>query len=295
MNAAFKIGILVVSLYLPMCGLTQSIVEVQKEKASNASTHSNLIAILGAFPEEVKYLLSQVTDKRETIIQRTSFTTGNLRGAPVVVALTGIGKVNAATTTMLMIGQFNPRVVLFTGIAGGINPQLMPGDIVIGTKVGYHDYGTLTPSGIQRGPTRDPVTHGENPLYFSCDSSWISLAIRSSQQTALQKVVTDNGSRTPAIRTGVIVTGDVFVASDPATRELRQNMNAEATEMEGAAVGQVSYQQRVPFLIIRSMSDNAGSNASHDVKAFYSVAARNSAELVMSIVGLSQTESKKVK
>ncbi|MGC3948725.1 MAG: 5'-methylthioadenosine/adenosylhomocysteine nucleosidase [Chryseolinea sp.] len=272
---------------------SQSIVEVQPERMAGESSQTNVIAILGAFPEEIKLLLTQVQNKQEQIIQRTPFTTGVLRGARVVVALTGIGKVNAATTTMLMIEHFHPKVILFTGIAGGIDPQMMPGDIVIGTKVGYHDYGTVTPAGMQRGPTRDPVTHAENPSFFSCDTTWTKLAQRSSAKMKWEKVATASGMRAPSVRTGIIVTGDVFIASDAVTRELQSNMNAAATEMEGAAVAQVSYQQRVPFLVIRSMSDNAGNNASHDVKSFYAVAARNSAEFVMAIVGLAQTELKK--
>jgi|GEM_PF-72318 len=273
------------------CG--QSIVELQTERAAKESSPNDVIAILGAFPEEVRILLTQVEDKREQIIQRTPFTTGVLRGTRVVVALTGIGKVNAATSTMLMLEHFKPKVILFTGIAGGIDPQMMPGDIVIGTKVGYHDYGTLTPAGMERGPTRDPVTHAENPLFFLCDTTWIKLAQRASEKMKWQKVVTGTGTRAPIVRTGIIVTGDVFVASDGATRELQSKLNAAATEMEGAAVAQVSYQQRVPFLVIRSMSDNAGNNASHDIKSFYAVAASNSAEFVMAIVALSKTELKK--
>jgi len=272
--------------------LAQSVVEVKPAPVQH-TTPSDVIAVLGAFPEEVRILLTQVQDKREVTIQRTLFTTGTLRGARVVVALTGIGKVNAGTTTMLTLEHFRPKVLLFSGIAGGINPVMMPGDIVIGTQIGYHDYGTLTPSGMRRGPTRDPATHAENPLYFSCDTAWVKRAVDASKKIAWEKVITAGGARVPAIRTGVIVTGDVFVASDAATKELSATMHAEATEMEGAAVAQVCYQQQVPFLVIRSMSDNAGNNATHDMKAFYAVAARNSAEFVMTIVDMAHIEMKK--
>jgi adenosylhomocysteine nucleosidase len=257
------------------------------------TTPSDVIAVLGAFPEEVRILLTQLQDKQEVTVQRTLFTTGTLRGAHVVVALTGIGKVNAGTTTMLTLEHFRPKVLLFTGIAGGVNPTMMPGDIVIGTQIGYHDYGTLTPSGMKRGPTRDPITHAENPLYFSCDTTWVKWAVSASKKITWEKVISAGGARVPTIRTGIIVTGDVFVASDVATKELSASMHAEATEMEGAAVAQVCYQQQVPFLVIRSMSDNAGNNATHDMKTFYAVAARNSAEFVMTIVEMAHAEMKK--
>jgi len=294
-RAVFHITIIVVMLLAiirPVDVTAQSVVEIKSAPTQKALPASELIAVLGAFPEEVRLLLAQLTDKHEEIIQRITFTTGTLRGAKVVVALTGIGKVNAATTTMLTLEHFRPRVLLFTGIAGGINPQMLPGDIVIGTQIAYHDYGTLAPSGMKRGPTRDPATHAENPLYFTCDTAWVTRAQQATQKIAWEKVNTGNNARTPVIRTGIIVTGDVFVASDAATNELRQNMNADATEMEGAAVAQVCYQQQVPFLVIRSMSDNAGNNASHDVKAFYSVAARNSAEFLMTIVGMTVQNKK---
>lgn len=288
-QAILAMVLVCVSFGQPTCA--QSIVEIQ-QGTRKASDTTDVIAVLGAFPEELRLLRAEMKNAHENTIQGQSFTTGELGGRKAVIALTGIGKVNAATTTMLAIEHFRPEVILFTGIAGGINPDMKPGDIVIGTRVAYHDYGTLTSRGMQRGPTRDPVTHAENPTYFVCDSAWLTVARQASQQMKLEKVSASAGSRQPDVREGVIVTGDVFVASDAATHELRENMHAEATEMEGAAVAQVSFQQGVPFLIIRSMSDNAGNNASHDVKSFYAVAARNSAALVMAILQRSRATVK---
>lgn len=90
--------------------------------------------------------------------------------------------------------------------------------------------------------------------------------------------------RSPQVVTGTVVTGDVFVSSAAATLQLWSKLKAQATEMEGAAIGQTCYQQKVPFLIIRSLSDNASNNAHDDVVAFYKTAADNSATLVMAIV-----------
>jgi adenosylhomocysteine nucleosidase len=93
------------------------------------------------------------------------------------------------------------------------------------------------------------------------------------------------GKRSPKVIEGVIVTGDVFVSSSEATKQLHKKMHAEATEMEGASVGQTCYQQNVPFLVIRSLSDSASDTAHTDVATFYKVAAENSANLLMAIVG----------
>lgn len=240
--------------------------------------------ILGAFGEEIKYLLTQVQQQKETVIQQVHFTEGILQGKKVVIAQTGIGKVNAAITTTLMLEHFQPRAIIFTGIAGGVNPTLQPGDLVIGTRVAYHDYGAIVPDSIIRKPTRNPFTLAENPLYFTCDSALVTNARIIGNSIALEKISRSTGEQAPRIITGTIVTGDVFVASGKAAGDLAQQLQADATEMEGAAVAQVCWQQKTPFIVIRSMSDNANNNAHTDVAAFYKIAARNSAKFVMAIL-----------
>jgi len=244
---------------------------------------TGLTGILGAFADETELLLAQVQQKKEVVIQQIHFTQGILKGRPVIVALSGIGKVNAAITTTLMLEHFQPSEVIFTGIAGAVNPALSPGDLVIGTRVAYHDYGSVLADSMQRRATRNPITMQENPLYFPCDGKLLQLADIAAKKITLDKITSHGSTLSPKIVTGVIVTGDVFVSSQAATQKLYRQMNAEATEMEGAAVGQVCWQQRVPFIVIRSMSDNAGNNAFSDVKTFYRVAARNSASLVIAI------------
>ena len=253
--------------------------------AAQAQTKATAITgILGAFGEEIKYLLTQVQQKKETIIQQVHFTEGILQGKKVVIAQTGIGKVNAAITTTLMLEHYQPRVIIFTGIAGGVNPALQPGDLVIGTRIAYHDYGAIVPDSIVRKPTRNPFTGTENPLYFTCDSVLVTHARLIGNNLPLEKIRRSNGEQAPQIITGTIVTGDVFVSSNKAAEDLVQRLQADATEMEGAAVAQVCWQQKTPFIIIRSMSDNANNNAHTDVAAFYQIAARNSAKFVMAIL-----------
>jgi adenosylhomocysteine nucleosidase len=121
-------------------------------------------------------------------------------------------------------------------------------------------------------------------MYFAADEALVKLAEQVSKGVAFQKIGTA-ANHSPKVVTGVIVTGDVFVSSTAATQQLRSKMNAEATEMEGAAVAQTCYQQQVPFLVIRSLSDSASNTAHNDVAAFYKVAAYNSAALVMAITG----------
>jgi len=248
-----------------------------------AGKRTAVTGILGAFADETELLLAQVQQKKVVLIRQIRFTQGVLKGRPVVIAQSGIGKVNAAVTTMLMLEHFQPSEILFTGIAGAVAPDLSPGDLVIGTKVAYHDYGSLLPDSLQRRPTRNPATMQENPLYFPCDARLLQAAGAASKKITLEKMNSRGTSLSPKIVTGVIVTGDVFVSSAATTKKLHEQMNAVATEMEGAAVGQVCWQQGVPFIVIRAMSDNANNNAYSDVKTFYRVAARNSASLVITI------------
>src|SRR4051812_23319421 len=248
--------------------------------------HDSITAILGAFPPEVEVIRSQIKDRKDLIIQNIRFSTGKLNSRNVVLAQTGIGKVNAASTTSLILDHFNPAEVIFSGIAGGINSALHPGDLVVGTQVAYHDYGTLTPDSMLIRRTRNPFTMQDNPDYFPCDTNLIRLATTAANNVTLHKIWTGTDNIAPQVIKGTIVTGDVFVASNKATDYLRTRFNADATEMEGAAVGQICWQQRIPFIVIRSLSDNANSNASADVLTFYQIAAHNSAVLVVAIVGL---------
>ncbi|MCF0071237.1 5'-methylthioadenosine/adenosylhomocysteine nucleosidase [Dyadobacter sp. CY261] len=245
----------------------------------------SITGILGAFPPELVLLESEMTQKQDTVISQVRFIRGQLRGRNVVLAETGVGKVNAAITTVLMIQHFKPREIVFSGIAGGVDPALAPGDLVIGTQVSYHDFGQIDDAGMHYWATKNPFTKKDNPLKFQCDSALVSKALSVSKTLSLAKVERDNGSFVPAVKKGIIVTGDVFVSSEKTTRRLLKDLNAAATEMEGAAIAQTCYQQNIPFLIIRSLSDKADGKAKRDMDQFYDVAARNAATLVMAVIG----------
>ena len=127
---------------------------------------TRVTAILSAMTVEIETLGQELTDKKEMTVQGIRFTTGSLKDRRVVLAHSGIGKVNAAMAATLLVEQFQPTHVLFTGIAGGLNPDLRPGDVVIGAKTAYHDYGEWTPEGFRVGRTVDPFTGKLNPSSF---------------------------------------------------------------------------------------------------------------------------------
>jgi adenosylhomocysteine nucleosidase len=239
-------------------------------------------AILGAYGDEITLLLEKVENKKDYHIGGLTFTEGSLNGRHVVVVLTGIGKVNAAITTTLAIEHFHPSEILFSGIAGGIDPALSPGDLVIGTRLAYHDYGTLADSLIP-DPTRNPVTKENNPLFFPCNDTLVKIAEKVSRWLTLEKPI--DGRPAPRIVSGTIITGDVFITSHAAAGRLWQQWHAEATDMESAAVAQTSWQRGIPFVIVRSLSDAADSEAEKDIHRFYRVAAHNAALLVIALTG----------
>jgi adenosylhomocysteine nucleosidase len=242
-------------------------------------------AILSAMTLEVETLGQELADKKEVTVQGIRFTTGGLKDRRVVLAHSGIGKVNAAIAATLLVEQFQPTHILFTGIAGGLNPDLRPGDVVIGTKTAYHDYGEWTPEGFRVGRTVDPFTGKPNPLFFPADAGLLAVAEKAALDLKLAPVKMASGGRTPRVVTGVIVTGDAFVASAAKKDALRKEFKADATEMEGAAVAQICWQRRVPCLILRSLSDSAGAKAPENERLFEKSAAQNAALLVTGIVG----------
>ncbi len=243
-----------------------------------------ITAILGAFEKEIIMLENRLTEQQQQRIEGMKFVSGKLNGKRVVIAWTGIGKVNAAMTATLLIEHFKPSELIFTGIAGGINPQLWPGDIVIAAETAHHDMGVLTPQSFDYRGAMNPLDGLRNPVFLPADERLLELAEKAAGQLKLEMIETTAGERLPKIIKGIVVTGDVFVASPEKCAELRQQLGADAVEMEGAAVAQICYQRRIPHLVIRSISDKADEGAVLDKQLFQMAAAKNSASLVTEII-----------
>jgi adenosylhomocysteine nucleosidase len=249
--------------------------------------------ILGAFSDELALLEGAVTDPQPQQILGIRFVTGKLKGRKVVIASSGVGKVNAGVAAALLIEHFKPHEILYSGIAGGINPELRPGDVVIAVKTVQHDLGILNPEGIQLRGARNPVDWRRNPVFFDADPRLLNLAESVGKGVELGKIKTSGGERSPRVIRGIVATGDVFVASPAKRDELRKTLKADAVEMEGAAVAQICYQLAVPCLVIRSISDTADAKAFDDKNEFLPTAARNSALLVTAIIEQLASPTKK--
>lgn len=139
-----------------------------------------------------------------------------------------------------------------------------------------------TPGSFENWATKNPFDFKPNPMFFACDSLLISISKKAIQQVTLQQVET----YTPGVHFGIIITGDVFLSDEKTGAELHKKLGGDCVEMEGAAVAQTCYQQQTPFLIIRSLSDNANHSASLDFTKYGKIAAENSAAILMEIIKL---------
>jgi adenosylhomocysteine nucleosidase len=239
------------------------------------------VVVLG-IPAEVKDVEAQL--ERVTIerVRGVAFSIGAIGSTRVILGKTNAGKVNAAMMTALVVEHFAPSAVFFTGTAGAIDPELKPGDVVIGSSIGHHDFGMSTAGGFVRRPTVNPVTARPNPAFFLPDARLLSAARRLAP--ALRLVSAPGMTRTPVVRDGIIVTGDMFVANPTHRDEMRRTLMASAVEMEGAAVAQVCLQLGVPFIVIRSITDSADGGTPDDYRTNLEAASRNAAAVTLAVI-----------
>ena len=237
--------------------------------------------ILGV-PAEVRDVEAKLTGAVIERVQGAPFTVGVIGSTRVVLGKTNAGKVNSAMMATLAINHYAPSAVFFSGTAGAVDPELKPGDVVIATALGYHDFGASTAGGFVRRATNNPVTGGVNPAFFASDDRLLRAARRLAPM--LKFVPAPGTTSVPVVREGIVVTGDTFVGNPAQRDEVRQTLKASALEMEGAAVAHVSAQLGVPFLVIRSITDRADGSMVDAYRTNLEVASRNAATLTLAVI-----------
>ncbi|WP_161880514.1 5'-methylthioadenosine/adenosylhomocysteine nucleosidase [Deinococcus alpinitundrae] len=220
-----------------------------------------MIGIIGAMQEEVALLIGDLIDHRQQLSPGVTLHSGVLGGHPVLITEGGIGKVNAAMTTAALIAAGATQVI-FTGVAGGVHPELRVGDIVVSTDCIQHDV-DVTALGYELG-----VVPGES-LSWEADGALRDLALEAARELEGIRAVE-----------GRIASGDQFVASREKVQWLWQTFGAACAEMEGAAVAQVCAKHGVPFVVIRSVSDTADHDAQVDYREFMPLVARHAKQVV---------------
>lgn len=225
------------------------------------------IGIIGAMEPEVALLRQQINNVSCTELGGYSFYSGELAGAQVVLVQSGIGKVASALATALLIQHFKPAAVINTGSAGGFDPELNVGDVVISTEVRHHDV-DVTAFGYEIGQVP------QMPAAFSAHPQLISAAEQSIQALGFCKT-----------KKGLIATGDSFICDPARIAVIRQQFPSMlAVEMEGAAIAQVCHMLKTPFVVIRSLSDIAGKESPQSFDAYLEVASKNSSAMVLELL-----------
>ncbi|GAB7087471.1 5'-methylthioadenosine/adenosylhomocysteine nucleosidase [Marinifilum fragile] len=222
------------------------------------------IGIIGAMEIEVVRLRALLSDKNEQKKGGFVFYTGKLNGNDIVLLQSGIGKVNAAIGAAIMIDNYSPDFVINTGAAGGFPGDLKVGDIVISKELIHHDM-DCTVFGYKTGQVPGM------PASFVADEKLIDLADK-----CIHKLIDVKTKK------ATILTGDQFMNNPEATKKIKDTFpSAEAVEMEGAAIAQTCFQFKIPFVVIRSISDIAGQENAIEYEEFVETAAVNSANMVV--------------
>jgi adenosylhomocysteine nucleosidase len=231
------------------------------------------IGILCALPEEQELLVKAMGDPPRLPGAGLEARRGVLDGYAVVVAAAGIGKVRAAATATLLVERLDCRALVFSGVAGGLGDELGIGDIVIAERVVDIDYGRLTDEG------RIIYQPGTLPLPEITPDPGYRLAAETVER--IRRRLAASGL---AATLGTVVSGDAFLASSRVRDELAGEWDALAVEMEGSALCGVAERFRLPWLVVRALSDRAGEDSLDDFETFVSEAAADSARLVRALL-----------
>ena len=235
------------------------------------------IGIFGAEEQEVKLLKKHLVGEIQKIAG-LSFFTGTIMEKEVVLVCSGIGKVNAALCCQILISEFKVDAVINTGAAGGLIEGLKVFDIVVSSEAVQHDVNAVT-FGYPLGQV--PMT--KSP-FWPTDKKLKNIAVKAFK--ALQNESDDEHIKTLKLIEGRIASGDVFVSDKKLRAKIIKEFNPACVEMEGAAAAQVCRINKIPFLILRSISDTAGKDKiakiSYDV--FSAQAAKDSSLLVLQML-----------
>ncbi len=222
-----------------------------------------MIGIIGAMDEEIQLYKDGMEGIHATEKAGIVYYSGKLKGKEIVLCKSGVGKVNASVCTQILIDHFHVSKVIFTGVAGALNPSLDIGDMVVSTDCQYHDM-DVTALGFKKGEI--PFT---GKSIFMADSHLVEIAVQASKEVVEGKTIT-----------GRILSGDQFIASRELVKALHEELQGDCTEMEGAAVAHVCDMNQIPFVIVRAMSDKADGSAHMNFAEFTVLASNRSFEMV---------------
>lgn len=228
-------------------------------------------AIIGAMDEEVALVRDHMEIAETSIHAQIEVTRGKFEGKEIVLAQSGVGKVNATICTQMLIDLYQPRALVFSGVAGGLLPNMRVGDIIIASHVVQYDM-DLTAFGRRHGETAT----GDRQI--ECDPALVEAA------TKAFDAAFEDGDDHPNLMLGTIASGDRFVQDTDTLRWLQREFAALATEMEGAAFGYTCQLNNLPFVVIRGLSDGSGEGAKDDFRENLHLVCKHSFALLTELV-----------
>lgn len=221
-----------------------------------------MIGIIGAMKPEIDGIKAIIENKKTEVISGVEYVCGKIGNTEVVAAQSGIGKVFAAICAQTMILKYKPEAIINVGVGGTLSDKLGVSDIAIATSVVQHDMDT--------SPLGDPVglLSGINIVNIPCSKKLSEELLNCVRELNIN------------CETGVIASGDQFIASTEQKDRIKENFSAIACEMEGGSIGHVCYVNGVDFCVVRAISDGANDGAVMDYPSFMELAAKNSIEVM---------------
>ncbi len=229
-----------------------------------------MLGIIGAMDQEVKAIIDSVNNQRIHEFYGMKFWEGRIRGVPCIVGQSGVGKVNAARCTQILIDKFNPASIINIGSAGALNPELEIGDVVISTSCIYHD-ADITAFGHPKG-----YITGIGDRYIKSHEGLVEFC-----KITMEGIVDSNHK----VMLGPIATGDQFYNCPEKKSELFNEFGAFCDDMEAAAIAHVCLLCKIPFVAIRSISDKPSSKSELTFYEYLELASKRCAEFTVKLVG----------
>ncbi|BDY30528.1 5'-methylthioadenosine/adenosylhomocysteine nucleosidase [Mycolicibacterium mageritense] len=245
------------------------------------------IGLIAAIPQELAHLRSAMGNVQWMDIAHTRFDTGSLDGCDVVLAETGMGKVNAALVTTVLAHRFGCRAVIFSGVAGGLDPDLNVGDVVIADRLIQYDAGLIEDERLQTYQAGHvPFINPTDRLGYDVGGMVIDKvrrALGGLELPPLSRLAGGQG-RPARIVYGTVLSGDQYLHSEPTRVRLHSEFGGRAIEMEGGAVAQVCEAFGIDWLVVRALSDLAGQDSQFEFNEFAGEVAASSATVLRTLL-----------
>jgi adenosylhomocysteine nucleosidase len=231
-----------------------------------------MLAVIGAMKEEIDLIEAAMTVSERHTRAGIEILRGGFQGVEIVLAQCGVGKVNATICTQLLIDHYQPGALVFSGVAGGLLPNMRIGDVVIASHLIQYDM-DLTAFGRRHGEVP-----GQDSRMIESDPGLVQKA------AAAFDAAFPDPTAGPSLMLGTVVSGDRFIQDPETLRWLQREFSALATEMEGAAVGYTCELNAVPFVVIRALSDTASETATDDFASNLDKVCENSFRLLEGLI-----------